>query len=370
MKIIRIRALLATAGALMLGIGATVASGRLVSTDEAPVTIPSQRALILHDQGIETLVLQCQYETSGAAGDRPLGWVVPVPAPPELASLTGESAERVFRFLDTRSQPEVTRIGPVVLMVPLGVSLSVVLLGFGWSFLARNAVHRRSGKRWGRWAGVAFLGCLLLGPLIVKAPPKDSGVEILTSRTTGVFQVQVVRPQDAAGLRGWLTANSFRPGTEDEKVLQSYLDRGWCLVVAKVEPAAKDAQPAAVSRTLLAPLVLRFPSVNPIYPVALTATVGQPAELLIYLASNTPMATGSPLTRRFSGGLQPLDGLKSGPLSELGFATPPGFFDSGKRDFRYLGKFKATLTPAEMAQDIEFHPVPADPPYRERRYRW
>jgi hypothetical protein len=121
---------------------------------------------------------------------------------------------------------------------------------------------------------------------------------------------------------------------------------------------------------LLAPLILRFPSPNPIYPVALTATDGQPAEILIYLASNTPMATDSPLTRRFSGELEQFSMPYGGPLYGLSFAEPPDFFDPSKLHLRHLSKFKATLTPAEMARDIEFRPDPAAAPHRERLYRW
>jgi hypothetical protein len=49
---------------------------------------------------------------------------------------------------------------------------------------------------------------------------------------------------------------------------------------------------------------------------------------------------------------------------------PVGFFDNALLDFRYLSKFKGTLTPAEMAQDIEFIPAPNAPDFRERRFEW
>jgi hypothetical protein len=135
--------------------------------------------------------------------------------------------------------------------------------------------------------------------------------------------------------------------------------------VAKLDPAADLAQPEAVSRGLLAPLILRFPSPNPVYPVALTATGGQPTEILIYLASNTPMTTASPLSRRFVGEWKQMPVIR-----ELIYTDPSEFFESWLPEFRYLSKFKATLTPAEMARDIEFRPDPSAPPFREHQYRW
>jgi hypothetical protein len=242
--------------------------------------------------------------------------------------------------------------------------MATVLLGFGWSFMTRNAGQRRNCVRAGRWAGVVFLLSLLLGPFFIRMRKGASGVEILSTQHTGIYDVRVVRSKAAAALRSWLNENSFHFGPEDERAVQSYLDRGWCFVVARIDPTADLTQHKAVSRGLLAPLILRFPSPNPVYPAALTATSGRPTEILIYLASKTPMTTDSPLIRLFSG--EPnLAIVRNG----LWRATPAGFFDT-QPDLRHLSKFKATLTPAEMERDIGFRPDPGAVSHRGHLYRW
>ena len=41
-----------------------------------------------------------------------------------------------------------------------------------------------------------------------------------------------------------------------------------------------------------------------------------------------------------------------------------------ERNLTYLCKFKATLTPAEMRNDLTFVPAPDNNPYREHSVRW
>ena len=364
MNILPTRIWVTAAGALLLGACPAFADGKLYA-EKVPTAIPYQRAFILHDEGVQTLVLQSQYEIPGAADIRSLGWVVPVPAPPEIASLDTRHAEQVFGLLDEMSMPAVTQFGPLVLMVLIGLSMAVVLLGFGWAFMTRNAKRKRICVRVARWAGVVFLVCLLVGPFFIHMRKGVGGIEVLSTHHTGIYDVQVVRSTSAAELRAWLNDNSFRFGPEDETAIQAYLARGWCFVVAKIDPSADLTQHEAVSRGLLAPLILRFPSSTPVYPVALTATGGQPTEILIYLVANTPMTTDSPLIRRFVG-----EWKRTDAMYQMYYADPPQFFEFGLPAFRYLSKFKATLTPAEMARDIEFRPDPNAPPFRERRYRW
>jgi hypothetical protein len=52
------------------------------------------------------------------------------------------------------------------------------------------------------------------------------------------------------------------------------------------------------------------------------------------------------------------------------FAEPEGFFDLDAMDFPYLCKFRDTLTPEEMREDIVFTKAADNAPYREHIWRW
>ena len=66
--------------------------------------VPYQRALLIFDEGKETLVLQSTFSLEDfSIGGFNLGWVVPVPSIPDLDSLTSEQASELFFALNLRS---------------------------------------------------------------------------------------------------------------------------------------------------------------------------------------------------------------------------------------------------------------------------
>lgn len=68
--------------------------GKFYATREpVPPGVPYQQALLMFDEGKETLVLQSNFRQEGRPYSEPaLGWVVPVPAVPEMASMRSEQA--------------------------------------------------------------------------------------------------------------------------------------------------------------------------------------------------------------------------------------------------------------------------------------
>jgi hypothetical protein len=191
------------------------------------------------------------------------------------------------------------------------------------------------------------------------------GVDVIAAERVGIYDVRVVRSGDPNALISWLNANEFMFTHEDRAVFDAYISRGWCFVVAKIPPRLEQVDWQIVSEGLAAPLILRFPHPNPVYPLALTGTVGHETQILLYLAGGTKMSCGDRLALRFSGKLW--DGRLDPLLTE---AEPNGFFRPQDLSSLYLCKFKATLTPGEMTTDIDFRFAGDTTDYQEHIVEW
>ena len=93
------------------------ADGKFYAAESVPPALSYQRALLLYEDGEEVLLLQSKYELDSAMADRTLGWVVPVPSVPDLGSMSSEDADDIFRELDLRSMPSVTRLSTAIIAV-------------------------------------------------------------------------------------------------------------------------------------------------------------------------------------------------------------------------------------------------------------
>ena len=75
--------------------------------------IPYQRALILHKDNIETLFLQSKYSLPDTIDEKPeeVGWIVPLPEAPDIATMDADEAKYLFRYTLSRiTHPTVTKI--------------------------------------------------------------------------------------------------------------------------------------------------------------------------------------------------------------------------------------------------------------------
>ena len=348
----------------------SMADGVMFWREEIPPKIPYQRALILFDKGTETLILQSKYEMPNGNKNSTLGWVVPVPAVPELASMPADTAWGLFTYLSEYSKPKVTRIAPTVFAVLIvtvaGLSL-LTLLACLLSFVL--PLPQRFKEKRGRLAWYSMWGLFISFPFLAirtLSVSPATGVDTLAEQRVGIYDVSVVRSDNAEGLIGWLNKNDFKFGDRDRAAFDSYISKGWCFVVAMINPTTGEKESRIVLEGLAAPLILRFPYTNPIYPVALTGTGGFETEIVIYLASSTKMTANDRLTLRFAGAMRKKHyrGLLSDDID------PEGFFDPTKMNFPYLCKFKDRLTPDRMREDISFSEAKDDKPYREHIVEW
>lgn len=337
-----------------------------IFTEKVNSKIPYQRALILFDQGRETLVVQSLYEIPGDSGKHTLGWIVPVPAVPEVGTMSARLADQMFQDLSRYSRPEVTDL-TLVTALSLGSICAAIFLFCVFScFSKRFSDRRKFLLRIAAGAMLVFLFIGVLLPAVITQGKGGGGIEVIKSEKVGIYDAKVIRAASSKDLIDWLRANSFSFDPNDAKAFQSHIDRKWCFVTAKVDASVSPKDRAQVSSKLLAPLILTFPTDKPVYPTALTATGGHPTEILIYLASKSPMKTKAPLALRYHdsrhlthillqlSGIEPEDQFEHIPLDDL----------------NYLSKFKSTLTPAEMEKDIEFEFDPGAEPFREKVFMW
>ena len=155
------------------------AFGKNIALIQQDIRGPEQKAVILHRQGQETLILSVKYE--GAAGD--FAWVVPVPSRPKVE----KGDPKVFEDLARLTAP----ISP-----------------------------RAAGKG-------------MVGAFQGEGPP---GVEVLERIQVGVYDVAILAATDETALADWLNKNGYALPGNPEPVLRHYVQKGWFYVAMRIDP--------------------------------------------------------------------------------------------------------------------------------------
>lgn len=351
-----------------------IADGKMYWRETVPPGIPYQRATILYKNGIQTLILQSKYDASKTEQSEQsdsLGWVVPVPNVPEVASLNPEYARYLYMGLELVSRSYIIRTSDTLLIVLFLGTLAAAVLVLVTCLFPIPVLSSKIAPYRNRLFHVALiltgicLGIAIITPGLLTT--KGGGVDIVDEQRVGIYDVRVLKSDDASALIDWLNANEFQFDQTDTSVFSSYIARGWCFVVAKINPSeAQQENGAVASEGLAAPLILRFASETPIYPVALTGTGGYETEILIYLIADQKMTCRDRLKLRYAG---PYDDSAE-RLRALMECDPKGFFSIEDLTHSFLCKFRSTLTPEQMNDDIVFIPADDNQAYRERITRW
>lgn len=365
------------------------ADGRIFVREKVPPTIPYQRALIIFDEGKETLVLQSKYAlpTSGASdgamaaptsATAALGWVVPVPAVPDIDTMPADAASDLFLDLSRDTRTDV--IGWMEIFPGLIFLLSLLgLLTFRFSsiFIVPRWVRaHRQGIFDLAILGLFFdLLCAIIIPNFLGT--SSAGLDVIKEQRVGIYDVKVIQSDDSSQLIEWLNDNSFVFGEVDRAAFDRYIRDGWCFVVARVNPSAIAEGGSALagkgqphntvqSEGLVAPLILHFPHDTPVYPLALTAAGGHKTEVLIYLVAKSKMTCGDRLPLRHAEPWWTPSDWWSDYQEVLSMQIPQGWRPSPY----FLTKFRGTLTPEQMREDLTFSPVADNEYYREWIVRW
>jgi HEAT repeat protein len=230
-----------------LSVSATLcqADGVFVWNKESDINEPTQKSIILHDNGREDLVLQVKYE--GPASE--FGWLVPVPGRPEVRQGSMDCFYELSRLTQERLYYKYAHGG--------------------------NA---------------------------------SEAVKVIEVKTVGAYEVAILAAGNAASLTEWLSANGFVFPSDKRGILDSYIKKQWSFVAVRIDPkqvgfamsegsaqkgAAKEER-SLFSRQQLAngelhPLLISFPSETCVYPLAISAAGGKPSEISLYVLSAVPL---------------------------------------------------------------------------------
>ncbi len=286
--------------AVLLLPGAPVRADGLFMKDRAfpvPPGIPAQRALIVHRDGVESLVVESSLDAAGQT----FGWVLPIPARPTALE---EVTSGALDTLDLATRPRVvTRDSLAELLIP--AALALLLIAVLRRYEAARDRRRESGGPV-KSGVLTVLLCLLAVLFAMVAIPNlhagklgIAGVEVAGVRASdaqrvGNYETVVLEARDGSALDAWLERNGLAPlPAAGVPVVADYISRGWVFVAARL--AREGTGPATPH-----PLAVRFPAERPIYPMRLTALAGGRTDLRIHVVAGGS-ASCAPLEARFSG---------------------------------------------------------------------
>jgi hypothetical protein len=251
--------------------------------DVVDPSIPDQRALIVHRDGKETLVIETAFEGRGTD----FAWVVPTPNVPKIE----EASTGLFRSLDHATRPEL--ISRVPDLRTAGLCVVAALL------LARHGVRRRA-RHGPLLVAVAACAGLLVDATIptdvgrpdvlaMGAPgapnlslpmtPEEAPVAVRQREVVGAFDAVTISARDPRAIVEWLHGNQFAtpPGLED--VAAKYVRESWVFNAVRLH---RDVDRTEAVR--IHPLSFTFDAAAPVYPMRLTGVASGPVEVELYVA--------------------------------------------------------------------------------------
>ncbi len=369
-----LRSVLLASQALLIGVlslcaaGQAAADGKVFAREGIVATIPDQRALIHFADGVQTLVIETRFESSGSpsggqesngeardgasgspspSGGGGFAWVVPVPSVPELVEVTPGLMPTVQAVFEPRVISGEFGVGVAVSAVAIIIACYVLLC-------------MRSGFGARLFTAICFLfmSAFVLLPGLGRSRGVSAGesadVMLHDRRILGHLDVAVLSATSSESLVSWLTTHGFVVPPETAPAIDGYVRDGWSFCAARLNPLTEPDETDAI-RALPQPLGMRFETGAPVYPLRLTATATESLDVDLYvLGPSRAAAPGFKVTR--------CSRVRVEDVPEGNGWRDPGHTDgllrvshSGLRDIinsALVGtKLSATLTSAQMAND-------------------
>jgi len=207
---------------ILVGVWPVRADGMLIYRPEMRVDETGQRAVILFDGKVQTLIVSTTFR--GQASE--FVWVVPVPSRPEVEA----GMDEVFTALDDYTRP-------------------------------------KGNDRFPQPAGLYGVDMMQLNT----AP----GVRVVETKKVDIYDIAVLEAADSQALRQWLEANNYPYPESREHLLNSYIDRDWYFVAAKVNAQSVGYAGSYLREGHATPLKISFPTEQIIYPLKISGPEAQ-----------------------------------------------------------------------------------------------
>ncbi len=214
---------------VLINCSPALADGMFVWRKGADLNEPSQKAVILHKDGQEDLVLQVKYQ--GPAVD--FCWIVPTPSRPEVAAVDGDLFEELSLYTQRR----------------------------------------------GKWG-------------YRQADTADKDVEVIERKKVGVFDTTILEASDASKLLAWLKRNDYVFPDRQVHILEHYTSqpKPWVFTAMRVHAEDMNEDTAQKLREgTIQPIRLTFESKRTIYPLRISTVNAGQTEVLLYVFAETPM---------------------------------------------------------------------------------
>lgn len=218
------------------------ADGMIMPPPDYYMRETSQKAVIVHEKGVETMILQVSFE--GDAKD--FAWIVPTPSKPKVT----ESSDTLFTAIQELATPD---------------------------YYARS-----------------YYGSVT--PSLMSAEDSKSTVAVVETKRVGIFKIEVLASNDADYLAKWLEEHNYQYPSKQSYILDSYIKNGWYFTAIKVDSSL--AKESSVNSTLKSghatPLKFEFKSEKIVFPLKISSVVADKISTIINNnAANNSSESGS-----------------------------------------------------------------------------
>lgn len=235
--------------------------------------IPGQTALIVYEEGMETLVVESSMK---AEEGNEFAWILPLPSEPISIEEASPGILRTLRFC----------IGPEVKGAE-DTRIVLAVMAFIYSFLIALMFAAKSPKLRNQASEVliiiviiTLLAMISVGSFLSTRAADRNKVEVISKEAVGNYDTVTLRAESASDLAGWLEENGFAGMPETFiPVVDDYIKDEWIFLCSKLKRSGSGILEPH-------PLKVKFASREPVYPMRLTALGGTRTDINIFLASD------------------------------------------------------------------------------------